>query len=343
MEALGRIQAEAGEEIAAVSDLAGLEAWRIKFLGRKSELSGILRSLKDMPDGERRTIGTAANALRRALEAAYGEKRQSLVKAGGTVRLDLSRPGKKFSLGHLHPLTRAMRRIVDIFSAMGFALIEGPEIETERNNFDALNIPEWHPARDLMDTFWIKSKTQSPKTEKLLLRTHTSPVQIRYMESHQPPFRIIAPGRVYRHEATDARHEMQFHQVEGLMVGEDISLANLKAVVEAFVRQFFGPEMRVRMRPAYFPFVEPGAEFDLLCANCRGRNPKCRLCGGSGWLEFMGAGMVHPNVFRHVGYDPNRVTGFAFGFGVERLAMIKYKINDIRLFQSGDLRFIRQF
>jgi phenylalanyl-tRNA synthetase alpha chain len=345
---LEELRRKALEEFERVHDLAALNAWRVRFLGRKSELALLLRRLSELPLEERRRLGGEGNALRHELEEKYRSKSRSLTAKEPSLSIDVTRPGPKYARGHLHPLTLVMRRVVEIFGRMGFAVAEGPEIETERNNFDALNIPQWHPARDLMDTFWLKpqnqkSKIKNKKNDGLLLRTHTSPVQIRYMETHQPPFRIIAPGRVYRHEATDARHEMQFHQIEGLMVGDDISLSNLKAIIEIFITSFFGPMAKLRVRPGYFPFVEPGVEFDLSCIGCYGKTPKCRLCGGSGWLEFAGAGMVHPNVFRAVGYNPQVLQGFAFGMGVERLAMIKYKIDDIRLFHSGDLRFIKQF
>ena len=236
--------------------------------------------------------------------------------------LDVSAPGKKSEPGHLHPLTRVQKNAIEIFSSMGFEVAEGPELETEHYNFDALNIPKNHPARDMWDTFWTK--------DGRVMRTHTSPVQIRYMEQNKPPFRIIAPGKVFRYEATDATHEIQFYQLEGLMVGEDITLANLKAAMEVFFRRFFGDKkMEIRLRPSYFPFVEPGVEIDIKFQDK--------------WMEVAGAGMVHPNVLENVKLDSRKWQGFAFGMGVDRLAMIKYKIDDVRLFYSGDLRFIKQF
>ncbi len=250
--------------------------------------------------------------------------------------LDVTAPGKKIELGHLHPLTQAQKKATDIFSSMGFEIAEGPELENEYYNFDALNIPKNHPARDMWDTFWLKpehKKTSAAtgKSQSLLMRTHTSSVQIRYMENNKPPFRIIAPGRVFRYEATDATHEIQFYQLEGLMVGKNITLANLKAVMEEFFRSFFsgGEDMEIRLRPSYFPFVEPGVEIDMKF------NGK--------WMEIAGAGMVHPNVLENVKLDPREWRGFAFGMGIDRLAMIKHKIDDVRLFYSGDLRFIKQF
>jgi len=336
------LRKQALEEFERIRELAHLEEWRIKFLGRKSQLSRFLRSLADRTLEERRELGSRGNALRRELEELYRatEKKLMAMRKDAGRAFDVSRPGKKFIRGHIHPLTLIMERALDFFDSIGFSVEEGPEIETEYHNFDALNIPPWHPARDLMDTFWLA--LHHARAGRLLLRTHTSPVQIRYMETHQPPFRIVAAGRVFRHEATDARHEAEFHQLEGLMVGSDVSFANFKYVITEFFKAMFGPATLIRLKQSYFPFVEPGVEVYMQCV-CKGKNARCGVCGGSGWLEMAGAGMVHPNVFRAVGYDPNRVQGFAFGMGVERLAMIKYKIDDIRLFHSGDLRFIKQF
>ncbi|HHE76799.1 MAG TPA: phenylalanine--tRNA ligase subunit alpha, partial [Candidatus Parcubacteria bacterium] len=250
---------------------------------------------------------------------------------------DVTVPAKKPLLGHLHPLTLVKREIERIFEAMGFKIVQGPEVETEWHNFDALNIPKDHPARDAWDTFWLKNG--------LLLRTHTSPVQIRYMEKHQPPFRIISPGKVFRHEATDASHEFEFWQLEGLMVDNNVSVADFKGVVSAFFNNFFEKELKVRLRPGYFPFVEPGFEVDISCVFCNGRG--CPVCKGTGWIEMMGAGIVHPRVLKNCGFNFDPLLGgwqgFAFGMGLSRLAMLKYRINDVRLFNSGDLRFINQF
>jgi len=261
---------------------------------------------------------------------------------GKEKKLDVTAPGKKIGLGHLHPLTQAQKKAAGIFSSMGFEIAEGPELETEYYNFDALNIPKSHPARDMWDTFWLK--TGGPK-KSLLMRTHTSPVQIRYMEQNEPPFRIIAPGRVFRYEATDATHEIQFYQLEGLMVGKNITLANLKAVMEVFFREFFSAEekMEIRLRPSYFPFVEPGVEIDMKWGRSRRSKEAGVPAGASEWIEIAGAGMVHPNVLENVKLDPREWRGFAFGMGLDRLAMIKRKIEDVRLFYSGDLRFIKQF
>lgn len=330
---LNQIKKESEKEINSAKSGAELEEARIKYLGRKGKLTGILRGLKDLSIEEKRKIGPAANALRRGLENLIAKKTEELAGQVGELpqQFDVTRPGQKIKLGHLHPLTRIMNEIRQIFLAMNFSVVEGPEVETEYYNFDALNIPPDHPARDMWDTFWLKPESHKSKTKsrKLLLRTHTSPMQIRYMEKHEPPIQIIVPGRVFRYEATDASHEINFYQVEGLMVGPGISLANFKSVVEHFFKKFFGPDIAFRFRPSYFPFTEPSLEVDV---KFKGK-----------WLEVMGAGMVHRNVFHAVKYNPNEVQGFAFGIGVERLAMIKYNIPDIRLFYSGDLRFINQF
>ena len=249
---------------------------------------------------------------------------------------DITAPGKKPIIGNLHPLTLIKRKVVEIFQAMGFSVIEGPEIETEWYNFDALNIPKDHPARDMWDTFWLK-----PESSKLLLRTHTSPVQIRFMEKNQPPLRIIVPGSVFRHEATDTRHEFQLYQIEGLMVDKEISVAHLKAILAEFFKKFFGKNTAFRLGPDFFPFTEPSFNISVTCVICGGKG--CNLCKNTGWLEMAGAGMVHPNVLKNSGLDPKEWRGWAFGFGLERLAMMKYKIDDIRLFRSGDLRFLQQF
>ncbi|MBU1159932.1 phenylalanine--tRNA ligase subunit alpha [Patescibacteria group bacterium] len=250
-------------------------------------------------------------------------------------KIDVTAPGKKQERGHLHPITQITNKILDIFTSMGFEIAEGPEIESEHYNFDALNIPKEHPARDLWDTFWIK------EPRGFVLRTHTSPVQVRYMEKHQPPFRIIAPGRCYRYEATDASHEATFNQIEGLMVGKNITLSNLKGVLTVFMKRFYGEEVKLRWQPSFFPFVEPGLELLMGCSVCKGKG--CSVCKQSGWIEVIPCGMVHPNVLNGIGIDSREWQGFAFGMGLDRLTMMKYKIDDIRLFYSGDLRFINQF
>jgi len=252
---------------------------------------------------------------------------------GKVLKFDITVPGERIIGGHLHPLTLVRRKIEEIFQAMGFSIVEGPEVETEWYNFDALNIPKDHPARDVWDTFYLKKGG--------LLRTHTSPVQVRYMQKHQPPFRIIVPGRIFRHEATDASHEINFYQVEGLMVGKEISASNFKAIIQEFLSRFFDKRIAIRLRPSFFPFTEPSFEVDIKCLVCGGRG--CSVCSRTCWLELIGAGMVHPNVLKAGGINPRNWQGFAFGLGMDRLAMMKYKIDDIRLFYSGDLRFLQQF
>lgn len=342
------------ESLKKVADAKSLEELRVKFLGRKSELTEVFRSLKDLPVAKRRELGPKANSLRKEFEESIQDKLSKLQTTNYKLptRIDLTLPGKKSELGHLHPLTKIEKEVKDIFRGMNFSVIEGPEVESEYYNFDVLNIPAGHPARDMWDTFWLsdnqnvklKIKNQKLKiAEKLLLRTHTSPMQVRYMETHKPPFQIIVPGRCFRYEATDASHEINFYQVEGLMVGENISLANFKFIIEEFFKRLFKEQkIEFRFRPSYFPFVEPGLEIDIKIVNPR-RQGVGAPTGASEWLEVMGAGMVHPHVFEYAHYNPNDLQGFAFGVGLDRLAMIKYKVPDIRLFYSGDLRFIKQF
>ena len=336
---LKSIKILAQKEIEKAKNLKELNRVFKKYLGRKGKLSLILGSLKELPLEERKKIGKKANELKSFLEGKFDKKVQEIKKQakkgiGKKEWVDVTIPGKKIALGHLHPLTLIKREVCQIFQQMGFEVVEGPEIETEWYNFDALNIPKEHPARDEWDTLWLRQ-------DKLLLRTHTSPVQIRYMEKHKPPLRIIALGKVFRHEATDASHEMQFYQVEGLMVGKEISAANFKAVIQEFFGKFFKKPIKVRLSPDYFPFTEPSFDISITCVVCGGKG--CSVCKRTGWLEMMGAGMVHPSVFKNLGLDPKNWQGFAFGMGLDRLAMMKYKINDIRLFHSGDLRFLKQF
>jgi len=314
-----------------------------KYLGKDGQLALVLASLKKTPLAKRRLMGRKANQLKQELLALTEQRKEELRRQERQAKaesdwFDITVPGKKPASGHLHPLTLTQRKSAEIFQQLGFSVIEGPEIETEWYNFDALNIPKEHPARDMWDTFWLKEPKSSPK---LLLRTHTSPVQVRYMEKRRPPLRIVVPGRVFRHEASDASHDVQFYQLEGLMVDRDVSAANFKAIVQEFLRRFFAKPVKIRLRPSFFPFVEPGFEIDMTCVVCNGKG--CPLCSKTGWLEMAGAGMVHPAVFRAAGLNPNTWTGFAFGMGLDRLTMMKYKINDLRLFYSGDLRFLDQF
>ena len=345
------------------TDEAVLTAVEVHLLGRKSELSNLLKGLKDLSVEEKRTLGPLANAAKQQLAQAIAEKREQLQESGRdweAERIDVTLPASVVlknepnmlaGIGHQHPLTTITREIEDIFTSMGFEIADGPEVEREFYNFDALNVPADHPARDMQDTFWLQTtKKESSEIqeeqvdaqeEKLLLRTHTSPVQIRYMQTHTPPFRIVAPGRIFRSEATDTTHEHTFYQFECLMVGDDVSVANFKSVAEMFFSRFFGQAITVRLRPSFFPFVEPGFEFDIECTLCHGTG--CSACKQVGWLEVGGAGMVHQKVLVAAGYERDRYQGFTWGFGINRLAMMKYHIPDVRLFQSGDLRFINQF
>lgn len=343
------LRADINRKIKEVSELQSLEDLRIEIIGRKSELTNFLKGLKDLAEEERRVIGPVANDLRREIDRLIEEKKVSLKEYmfGRLLekdRIDITAPSKIVVYGHLHPLTLMRRKIEDVFKSMGFEIVEGPEVETEYYNFDALNVPANHPAREMQDTFWLRqqlpitnyqfsnkiptSKFQ-PLNSRLLMRTQTSSVQIRYAENNQPPIRIISPGKVFRFEATDQTHDIQFNQIEGLMIDKNITLANLKGVLEILFKKLFGDSVEVRFRPSYFPFVEPGVEFDMKF------NGK--------WMEIGGAGMVHPRVLDIMKIDKSKWQGFAFGFGLERVTMIKYGIDDVRLFSSGDLRFLKQF
>jgi len=341
LERIREIQAQAQAELAAIQDPDGLEAWRIRYLGKKGVVTQLLRGLGDLPPADRPRIGQAANQARQTLETALAARRQALEAARHAAaleaeRIDVTLPGRQPRLGQRHIISRTIREICDVFVALGFNVVEGPEVEWDHYNFEMLNIPPDHPARDMWDTMYI-GQVGAP----MLLRTHTSPVQARYMETHQPPIRVVVPGKCYRYENVDATHEMMFYQIEGLAVDTDITLADLKGVLDTFARALFGPHRQTLFRCDYFPFVEPGVEMAIDCHMCHGRG--CRLCKGSGWLEIMGAGMVHPRVLEGVGYDSSRYSGFAFGMGPERVAMLKYGIDDIRLFYANDLRFLRQF
>lgn len=335
---LKRLKNQAEIEIEKARDLNGLNEVFKKYLGKKGELSQIFRSLEKLPKTKKIEIGKEVNELKNFLKIKFDQKAEEIkekIKKETEEKewIDITAPGKKPAFGHLHPLTQIKRKIEEIFQSMGFEIVEGPEIETEWYNFDALNVPQEHPARDVWDTFFLK--------DGLLLRTHTSPVQVRYLEKHNPPLRIIAPGTVFRHEATDASHEFQLLQIEGLMVDRNVSVANLKAILGEFFRQFFQKEVKFRLRPDFFPFVEPGFDVSINCLVCAGKG--CPACKRTGWMEVAGAGMVHPNVFKNSGLVAKNWQGWAFGFGLERLAMLKYKIDDIRLFRSADLRFLQQF
>jgi phenylalanyl-tRNA synthetase alpha chain len=337
------------EEAKNVEEILQLE---IQFLGRKSEFVGILRQLKDVSVEEKREVGQLANNVKVEIQTLLEQKKKKLASTfdAKAEKIDVTIPAVKLRQGHLHPLTKIQNEIEDIFTSMGFEIADGPEVEDEFHNFDALNMPKDHPARDMQDTFWLKLRsvtddkrndTDKNTGERLLLRTHTSNVQIRYMETHQPPFRIIAPGRIYRNEASDSTHEHTFHQFEALVVGDEINVGNFKFIAQEFFSKFFKKEIQIRIRPSFFPFTEPSFEFDISCTVCGGKG--CSACKNAGWLEIGGAGMVNQNVFVAAGYPRGKYQGFAWGFGMERLAMMKYKIDDIRHFHGGDLRFIKQF
>lgn len=343
LEQLKNIHTQALDELNKVNSFRELELWRIRHLGKKSSLTKILRSLAALPLEERRNGGAKANEVKKALESSLEEKKKLLQEALLTSPLesqilDVTLPGRLLPVGRLHPTTQILNEICDIFKNMGFQVIEGPDVEWDYYNFEALNIPQHHPARDMFATLWIDAGMGG---KARLLRTHTSPMQIRLMEKERPPIRAIVPGRTYRYEATDATHESMFYQVEGLAVDKSVTLADLKGALFDFCRCLFGEERKVRFRCDYFPFVEPGVEVAIECSACGGAG--CRLCGYSGWIEILGAGMVHPDVLARVNIDPEIYSGFAFGLGVERIPMLRYGIDDIRLFYSNDLRFLKQF
>jgi len=323
--------------IGDATDLGALDAVRVDYLGKKGALTALLKGLSALPPEERPAAGAQINVVKQELQGLIGERREALEQAAVNERLareavDVTLPGRAAGCGHLHPVTRTIERIEDFFGAAGFSVADGPEVEADYYNFEALNFPPHHPARAEHDTFFVDDAT--------VLRTHTSPVQVRVMENSEPPLRIICPGRVYRCDS-DLTHTPMFHQVEGLLVDERSSLADLKGLIEEFLQVFFERDLGVRFRPSYFPFVEPGAEVDMQCVHCGGEG--CRVCSHTGWLEVMGCGMVHPRVFEMAGIDPERYSGFAFGMGVERLAMLRYGVNDLRLFFENDLRFLGQF
>ena len=328
---------EAKKALDAVDSLKELDDIRVRFLGKKGEITSLLKSLGSLSPKERPTAGNAVNRARKEIEDLLAE-RKVVVQGEETERslksqvIDISLPGVEQERGTRHPVVRVMGEIIDIFRGMGFSVHQGPEVEKDYYNFEALNIPKDHPARDMQDTFYVE--------EEIVLRTHTSPVQIRAMEQQDPPLRILSPGRVYRHDY-DVTHSPMFHQVEGFMVDEGVAFSDLKGVLVEFIHQFFGSEVPVRFRPSFFPFTEPSAEVDMGCVMCRGKG--CRVCSNTGWMEVLGSGMIHPEVFRHVGYDPEKYSGFAFGIGVERMAMLHYGIDDIRLLFENDVRFLRQF
>tara|TARA_R110002072_G_scaffold165237_1_gene318406 strand:+ start:6765 stop:7778 length:1014 start_codon:yes stop_codon:yes gene_type:complete len=337
MENLEPLANEAKAAIAAATDSAVLEQLRVDYLGKKGQLTGLLKSLGKLSAEERPKAGALINVVKQELQDLIGARKAELEGAAIAAKLaretiDVTLPGRGQSTGGVHPVTRTIERMEDFFSEIGFEVVEGPEIEDDYHNFEALNIPAHHPARAMHDTFYVDDHT--------VLRTHTSPVQVRVMESREPPLRIICPGRVYRCDS-DLTHSPMFHQVEGLLIDEHSSFADLKGLIEDFLRVFFERELAVRFRPSYFPFTEPSAEVDIQCVNCGGQG--CRVCSQTGWIEILGCGMVHPRVLEFSGIDTEKYSGFAFGMGVERLAMLRYGVNDLRLFFDNDLRFLEQF
>ena len=336
---LNAIKEQGFAEIRVCEDMAGLEKIKVKFLGKKGELTSVLRGMGQLSSEERPMVGKVANEVRDSIQELLDEKITALKQKDTADKLkeemlDITLPGYKIGLGSIHPISLVLNEIREIFNGLGYSVAEGPEIESDYYNFEALNLPKDHPARDMQDSFYI--------TPEVLLRTHTSPVQIRVMEKVAPkvPVRIIAPGKVYRRD-DDATHSPMFHQVEGLLIDREVTLGDLKGTLLAFAKAMFGERVEIRLRPSYFPFTEPSAEVDISCVMCDGSG--CRVCSGSGWLEILGSGMVHPRVLEMSGYDPEEVKGFAFGMGVERIAMLKYGINDLRLFFDNDIRFLKQF
>ena len=335
-EELSRLKAEAVESLQRISQASELEPFRVQFLGRKGgSLTGIMRRLSEVSKEERPKLGQLANAVKKEITSLFEQKKNELTQGSGTQAkkgLDLSLPGRRIPSGKLHPVTQVMEEMCAVFEGMGFAVAEGPDVETDHYNFEALNIPKHHPARDMHDTFYV--------SDSILLRTHTSPMQARIMESQEPPLRYIAPGKVYRCDS-DITHTPMFVQVEGFLVDRGVSFADLKGVLTSFLQKMFSKDLAVRFRPSFFPFTEPSAEVDIACVICGGKG--CRVCKRTGWIEILGAGLIDPEVMKMVGYDPDEYSGFAFGLGVERIAMLKYGINDIRLYYENDLRFLSQF
>jgi phenylalanyl-tRNA synthetase alpha chain len=339
-----QLRAEAMAALAAAADQPTLQAWHVVYLGRKGRLTGVLRGLAELSIEERKSVGAAANALKVELESAYEARadelrRAELQRSLETERVDVTLPARPHPRGRLHPVTQVTRRILDAFRSMGFSIVEGPEVELDYYNFEALRIPRDHPARDMWDTMWVDEQADGRRS--VLLRTHTSPNQIRVMEQHKPPIRIAVPGRAYRYEATDTTHEWQMTQIEVLAVDEGLSMAHLKGTLLELFRRLFGPERRIRLQCSYFPFVEPGAEIAMDCFVCSGAG--CHSCHQTGWIEMLGAGMVHPEILENMGIDSTRYTGFAAGMGTERLAMQMFGVDDIRHWYQNDLRLLRQF
>ncbi|OGO84606.1 MAG: phenylalanine--tRNA ligase subunit alpha [Clostridiales bacterium GWE2_32_10] len=337
---LENIKLKTISDLQKVEDLKALEDIKVKVLGKKGELTEILRGMKDLSSEERPVVGQIANEVRETIEQKIGEIKKEIENKILNERLqnekiDVTIPGKKHTLGTMHPLSKVIEELSNIFMGMGYKIVEGPDIEKDYYNFEALNIPEDHPAKDEQDTFYI--------TKDIVLRTQTSPVQIRCMETEQPPIKMIAPGRVFRSDVIDATHSPVFHQLEGLVVDKGVTMGDLKGVLNTFVKELFGENIKTKFRPHHFPFTEPSAEVDVSCFKCSGEDPNCKVCKGEGWIEILGCGMVHPEVLRNCNIDPEVYSGFAFGMGIERIAMLKYGIEDLRLFYENDVRFLKQF
>lgn len=337
---LNKIKEEFVSELKKVRDSEVLEELKTKYLGRKGTLTQMLKLIASLSDFEKREFGALANQTKKELTNKLKEAKEVILGDVEAEMVDVTLPGKRLSQGHLHPITQIQYELEDLFTSMGFMVLDGPELESDYYNFTALNIPAWHPARDMQDTFFIDSQNKESEYD-MVMRTHTSPMQVRAMQKYGAPLRCVVPGRAFRNEATDAVHEHTLHQIEGLMIDENISIANLIAVLKEMLSGIFRHEVKIRVRPGYFPFVEPGLEVDVQCTICGGK--KCPSCKNIGWLEMIGSGMVHPNVLRAGGVDPEKYSGFAFGMGIDRLVMMKYGIKDIRHFMSGDLRFLEQF
>ncbi len=332
------------KEIQEISDEIQLESFRIKYLGRKGLIADMYASLSSLSKEEKPLMGKNANILRNTITTFIEEKKKVFraeQKKANRSFIDVTIPGMEHSVGHKHILTQTIEEMCDIFEKLGFVVQEGPEVETEFNNFTALNIPEDHPSRDGFDTFYLEQKDSNQKDQNLVLRSHTSPGQIRIMKEYKPPLAVVIPGKVYRPDAVDASHSFMFHQIEGLFVDTDVKFSDLKGIITVFLKKLFGRDLEMRYRPHFFPFTEPSAEVDIACYLCKGKG--CSVCGRSGWLEIMGCGMVHPKVFEAVGYPKGKYSGLAFGLGVERITMLKYGIHDIRMFFENDMRFVRQF
>jgi phenylalanyl-tRNA synthetase alpha chain len=338
-----QLKIEALKELEVITGINELEQWRVRYLGRKGELTLILRSLAGLPPEERKALGAQANQVKASLEDALKQKEQALSEAQSAAAkretIDITLPGRPFPLGRLHPITQALHEICDIFASLGFLVVEGPEAEWNYYNFEALNMPAEHPARDSQSTLWVDYKTESGEMP-MLLRTQGTAISARVIETMKPPIRTIEPARVYRREATDATHLSIYHNIDGLAVDKNITMADLKGTLYEFAHRYFGEDRKVRFRCDYFPFVEPGVEMAIECGVCKGGG--CRLCGNSGWIEILGAGMTHPQVLRRANLDPEIYTSFAFGMGIDRIPMLRYGIDDIRLFYGSDLRFLRQ-